>query len=206
LATDVEILPPLFKKQRGRPPTKLIRKGAAQWKATKCSKCLQTSHNRWKCRFAPAINGRQQRARDRELSSLSSDLGSKPSDGLPSSLDSDSDSDAPHSAFDESEAEGQAESDLYHMRIRRAHEIVNRRHQEWGLTEKNDESDSGPSELASSLFNGMKGIQMGSDIEVGGGMEDLGDTGATINSGMSIQGTTNPRTMRSGRIIKYTDE
>jgi len=47
---------------------------------------------------------------------------------------------------------------------------------------------------------------MGSGIEVGGGMEDLGDAGATINSGMSIQGTTSPRTMRSGRIIKCIDE
>ena len=47
---------------------------------------------------------------------------------------------------------------------------------------------------------------MGGDIEVGGGMEDLGDAGATINSGMSIQGTTSTRTVRSGKIIKYIDE
>ena len=48
----------------------------------------------------------------------------------------------------------------------------------------------------------MEVIQMGGGIEVGGSIEDLGSStedlggaGATINSGM-----------RSGRLIKYSDE
>jgi hypothetical protein len=89
------------------------------------------------------------------------------------------------------------------MRIRRDHEIVNRRYQEWDLTgKKNNESDSELSELASSLFNSMEVIQMGGGIEVGGSTEDLGsstedlgDAGATTYSGM-----------RSGGIIKYRVE
>jgi len=39
------ILPPVFKKQRGRPATKQIRKGAWKQKETKCSKYSRTGYN-----------------------------------------------------------------------------------------------------------------------------------------------------------------
>jgi hypothetical protein len=67
LDSDPNIQPPIFKKHRGRPRTKRIRKGALRRKATKCSNCQNTGHSKRTCRFAPAVSGRRQRMRDREV-------------------------------------------------------------------------------------------------------------------------------------------
>ena len=71
-----DILPPIAKKQRGRPKTKRIRKGAWKRKETHCSNCNEPAQNIRKCPNALALNGRQQRARNRELSSNSSSISS----------------------------------------------------------------------------------------------------------------------------------
>ena len=71
LPSEDGVLPPVFQKQRGRPPTKRIRKGAWKRKTMHCSNCHGTDHNIRKCRHAPALNGRQQRAQDRESSTSS---------------------------------------------------------------------------------------------------------------------------------------
>ena len=66
LVSNSGILPPIFKKQRGRPKTKRIRKGGGKEKeAILCSNCQETGHNRRTCRLAPA-HSRRQRAQDRE--------------------------------------------------------------------------------------------------------------------------------------------
>jgi hypothetical protein len=53
----------------------------------------------------------------------------------------------------------------------------------------------------------MEGIQIiGVMEDLGSGTEILDDAGATVNSGISIQGATSPRTMRPDRIIKYRDK
>ena len=153
------VLPPVFKKQHGRPTTKRIRKGDWKRKETKCSKCKGPRHNIRKCKFAPAINGRQQRARGRELSVSSSSSG-----GSNSGLDSNTDEEA---------LRDQMESALYHKQIARAWEIVNRRQQEREREEKEyiqeqeqtgkQESDSELSIIASSLFDSIEG-----DAEMGG--------------------------------------
>jgi hypothetical protein len=61
------------------------------------------------------------------------------------------------------------------------------------------DSDSELSALASSLFNGMEGIEMGGGIEIGGDGEVLSGISGSRN-------TTSPRTTRSGKIVKYQDE
>jgi hypothetical protein len=63
LASTPGFFPPVFKNQRGRPITKRFRRGVYKRKEKKCSKCHGRGHNIRKCRFAPTINGRQQRAR-----------------------------------------------------------------------------------------------------------------------------------------------
>ena len=80
LPSNPKILPPIAKKQRGRPKTKRIRKGAWKRKETHCRNCGETSYNSAGCQSAPASNGRQQRARDRELSVDSSPEASEASD------------------------------------------------------------------------------------------------------------------------------
>lgn len=62
LSSKLGLLPPVFKNQRGRPKTKRIRKGAWKRKGLHCSNCQGVDHNRRTCRFAPALNGRRQRA------------------------------------------------------------------------------------------------------------------------------------------------
>jgi hypothetical protein len=61
------------------------------------------------------------------------------------------------------------------------------------------DSDSKLSALASSLFNGMEGIEMGGGIEIGG-------DGEVLNGISGSRNTTSPRTTRSGKIVKYQDE
>ena len=61
-----------------------------------CSNCQGSGHNRRSCRFAPVLNGRRQRARDRESISNTNSRASSDSNSngdLDSSLDSDLDGD-----------------------------------------------------------------------------------------------------------------
>jgi hypothetical protein len=211
LASTSRVLLLVFKKQRGRPTTKRIWKGDWKRKKTKCSKCYGHGHNIWKCQFAPAINGRQQRAQEREFDSSDS------SESLSSGSSSDSGSDV-----DEEAIMDQIESDLYNQRIARAWEIVNRQQAEWDM-----ESDSELSVLASSLFNGMEGIETGGaelgDVEMGGtssgptdqdgqGGEDgqgdgLEDIDGRASGGKATLGAgTSPRRTRSGKEVKYRDQ
>jgi hypothetical protein len=106
------MLPPVFKKQRGRPTTKQKRKGDWKRKEMKCSKCNGLGHNIQKCRFAPAINGRQQRARERELSIDNSDLSGSLSSSLNGSLSSGSSSSS-SSDIDEEALMDQIEFELH---------------------------------------------------------------------------------------------
>jgi len=94
--------------------TKRLRKGALKRKETKCSKCYIVGHNKRKCRFALAINGRQQRAQERDLLINSSNSSSS------SDLSSDASEDAALDATD------QAKSSIYYEQVARAWEIVNR--------------------------------------------------------------------------------
>lgn len=117
LASTDDVLPPKFKKQRGRPPTKRIRKGAWKRKELHCSSCKGTGHNIRKCRHAPAWNGHQQRARDREESTLDSDSNSS------SNLSSDSNDFDDSDECDDARMH-KAEIKLYDKRMARAHEII----------------------------------------------------------------------------------
>jgi len=71
LPSDNGVLPPEFKKQRGKPLTKRIRKGAQKQKTMHCSNCYKTDHNIRKCRHAPVLHRQQQRAQDHKSSTLS---------------------------------------------------------------------------------------------------------------------------------------
>jgi hypothetical protein len=64
LDSTAGIQPPEFKKQRGWPKVKRLRKGAWKRKATYCKNCNGTGHNKRSCRSAPALHGRAQRRRD----------------------------------------------------------------------------------------------------------------------------------------------
>jgi len=188
------VLPPVFKKQRGRPTTKRIRKGARKRKEKKCSKCHGTGHNIRKCRFAPAINGRQQRTQERELSIASSSSSSASSASSASSrFGSDADEEVFYNALDEVD---QAESDLYYKQVARAWEIVN--HQQ------DLESDSELSVQASSLFASIEvgGISQGDSM----GSTSQGDS-MDISKANNVQEVvTSPRRTRSGKVVRYKDE
>jgi SWIM zinc finger len=151
LASTSGFLPPVFKNQRGRPTTKRIQKGAWKRKEKKCSKCHGTGHDIQKCRFAPAINERQQRARERHMSIDSSDSSGSSSDSGSSSSNSGSN-------IDEEAIMDRVESDLYHERIARAWEIVNRRQAE---LDREEGIETGDAELG--------------DIEMGGAGAGLTD-------------------------------
>src|SRR6266487_3837680 len=64
LDSTAGIQPPEFKKQRGRPKVKRLRKGAWKQKATHCKNCNDTGHNKQSCRSALVLHGRAQRQRD----------------------------------------------------------------------------------------------------------------------------------------------
>ncbi len=151
LDLDTEIKPPEYRKTRGRPRVKRIRKGAWKRKATFCSNCLGTGHNKRTCREAPTVNGRRQRARDRARGS-SSELSSA---SLPSSSSSSSSSSR---ETQERQAERQEEREyLMEMAEEQVEYELNQRKQRQDYT-----SDSELSMLASSLFNGIEGDEMDS--------------------------------------------
>jgi hypothetical protein len=90
----------------------------------------------------------------------------------------------------------QAKLERYDKTIAQAYEIIERWRRE--ELEDNDiissrDSNSELSALASSLFNGMEGIEMGGDSEVLSGIS-------------GSRNTTSPRITRSGKIVKYQDE
>jgi hypothetical protein len=67
LQSDPAILPPLIRKQPGRPRTKRYRKGQWKRKQKQCSNCLDWGHSRRTCRRQPVSSGRKERARDWQL-------------------------------------------------------------------------------------------------------------------------------------------
>ena len=72
LESDPNIHPLIIQKQRGRPKSKRMQKGANERKHKTYSTCgKKTRHDKRTCRSQPARNGRRQRARDREIHSPS---------------------------------------------------------------------------------------------------------------------------------------
>ena len=71
LLSNLNILPLLIAKKRGRLREKRIRKGALKRKQTKCTNCLRLGYNKRRCVAQPAQNGRAERARnwDQDISS-----------------------------------------------------------------------------------------------------------------------------------------
>jgi hypothetical protein len=184
--------PPEYKKQRGRPPTKRIRKGAYRRKETKCGNCGGTKHNACTCRNA-LKNTQRERAQDRHQRAQDQDLDSD-SDSGSDSDDLESDTRSLNSEILQ-ERQFQAEMDRYNFVIARAHNIIKRRRQE--ELEDNDmladedsdsDADSELSVLASSLFNGMEGVEF-SSID-------------SDNLGVAFS----PRKTRSGKVVGYRDE
>ena len=116
---------------------------------------------------------------------------------------------------DEDALMDQIKSDLYHQRIARAQEIVNRRQAEWDI-----ESDSELSVLASSLFNGIEDIESGRGISVESGDVEMGGTGSGltdqddqdsqgngVDSGVGVPTVgLSPRRTRSGKVVKYKED
>jgi hypothetical protein len=209
LPSEEGVLPLVFQKQHGRPLTKRIQKGGWKRKTMHCSNCHGTDHNIRKCRHAPALHGRQQRARDRESSASSGSSSSRSDDEL--DLDSDGLQDL----------QFEAKMKQYDAIMENAHAIAEKERQRQEK-ERNLESDSELSVLASSPFNGMEGIELG-DVEMGGtssGLADqdikdgqssqgdsLEDVGGRVGGGITILGAgTSPRRTRSGKVIKYSDQ
>jgi hypothetical protein len=62
------------------------------------------------------------------------------------------------------------------------------------------DSDSELSVLASSLFNGIEGIEIGGGIEMGGGI-DVGGDDKNLGSIGGSRTINSPRTTRSGKVI-----
>jgi hypothetical protein len=102
--------------------------------------------------------------------------------------------------------------DCYDFVMARAHEIVERRRQEefednniLAAEDSDCDTDSDLLVLASSLFNGMEGIEYSS---IDGGDMDSG--GIELDSDDNDAGTTgiafSPRKMRSGKVVGYYDK
>ena len=197
------ILPPIAKKQRSRPKTKRIRKGAYKRKETHCRNCKETGHNIRCCPHAPAPYGRQQRARDRELSLDSSSESSNSSD----SSDSDKSDEVEDRQF-------RREMDEYDTIMANAHEIAKRELQRQEL-----DSDDDLSVLDSRLFDRMEGSEQGGNSQDDQGDHDgqaemdgieIGDSSevqGTIRGNSEVQGPVfSPRKTRSGQVVKYHSE
>ncbi len=190
LASTDDVLLPKFKKQRGRPLTKRIRNGAWKRKELHCSNCKGTGHNIRKCRYAPAWNGRQQRARDREESSLDSDSNSG------SNISSDSGDSNDSDKCDDARMH-EAEIKLYDERMAKAHKIIERRKREWALEDRDGDRDRDESELsvlASSQFDGMEGI-------ASEGIASEGVTSRDTQGAITQDTTSSPRRTRSGKFL-----
>ena len=177
-------MPLVFKKQRGRPKTKHIRKGDWNRKSNHCSNCQGTGHNRRSCRFAPALNGRRQRAWDRELSISSGSSSS----GSSSSLRSKSDNEEPNleesdlDSDDLQDLQFQAEMAQYDKIMEKAHAIAERERQRQHQESDPAESDNQLSVPPSSLFNGMDGIESSQSISVELADVEMGGTSSNSQS------------------------
>ena len=64
LPSNLNILPLLIIKKRGRLREKQIQKGALKRKQTRCTNYLQLGHNKRRCVAQPARNGRAEKACD----------------------------------------------------------------------------------------------------------------------------------------------
>jgi hypothetical protein len=190
-----------------------LSKGDWKRKSIRCSNCQGTNHNCRSCRFAPALNGRRQRARDQELSdSDSNGTSSSRQDDNGFTL-SDLDSD------DLQDLQWQAEMARYDEIRKRADEI-----RDLQQIEPDSESQSELSVLASSQFDGMDGIEFSQSISTKLGNANVGRTSAVlanqdvqdnqgnsiddqghgIDGGVGAQGIgTSPRRTRSGKVVKY---
>jgi hypothetical protein len=163
-----------------------FRKGAWKRKETKCRNCGGTKHNSRTCKNAPTSTRRQRtQARNTIDSDTDSSLNDQESDQETDSVD----------------LQWQAELERYDEIIAQAHDLMERRRREElednDIISSSDDDGDGDSELsvlASSLFNGIEGIEMGGDGEV------LSGTSGSRNT------TTSPRTTRFGKIVKYQDE
>jgi hypothetical protein len=72
LESDPNIHPPIIRKQRGRPKSKQIQKGADKRKPKTCSTYRKKArHDKQTCQGQPVQNGRRQQAWDREIHSSS---------------------------------------------------------------------------------------------------------------------------------------
>jgi hypothetical protein len=123
----------------------------------------------------------------------------------------------------------QAEIEQYDAIMENAHVIAEKERQRQRQEKERDlESDGELSVLASSLFNGMDGIELGQsgDVEMGGtsvGLTDqdgqdsqngqdsqgggLQDVGSRFGGGKAILGAgTSPRRTRSGKVVKYSED
>jgi hypothetical protein len=137
-------------------------------------------------------------------------------------MDSDTDSsssDKSNQETDSVDLQWQAELERYDKSVAQAHEIMERQRQEESednniIAHRNSDSGNELSALASSLFNGIDGVEMGGGIEMGSGIEMGGDIDmgsddevlSDISSGVNFQGiTTSPRKTRC-KIVKYREE
>jgi hypothetical protein len=205
LASDLGIFPLVFKKQRGRPKTKRIWKGAWKKKATLCSNCQGTGHNRRTCRFAPA-HSRRQRAQDCDSDVESTAVGST----------------AVRSTVDSDDERHQAEMAEIDRATQFAWEIVERNRQLFeGL---NSDSDSELSMPESSQVESMEGIEGGSEVTGAGGTagidgssevtgargtagidgssEDHGGSSEVRRCSSEIRGGSDAKVTRYGRRVK----
>jgi hypothetical protein len=206
LPSLIGCLPPEYKKQPGRPRTKRFQKGESKRKATKCGNCGQrTRHNRRTCQNAPQ-NTRRERAQNRGfITSLSASSTSSLDSRLRANDDNDSDLDSLNSELLR-EQQWQAEMERYDFIVARGHAIVERMRQE--ELQDNDivatQSDSELSDLASSLFNGMEGIESG-ETKMGEQGDDVDSQGDVIGTGIGtrIAIETSPRRTRSGKVVEY---
>ena len=132
---------------------------------------------------------------------------------LDSSIDSSLGSSSVNESVDTIDLQFQAEMEQYNQIQARTHEIVERRRQEEqednnlidsdGGSDSDIGSNSDLSMLASSLFDGMEGIEIGGSIELGGG----GNVQGILSSDSKVQGSIiSPRKTRSGKVIKYREE
>ena len=179
LDTDEAVHALIVRKQQGRLKTKRIRKGAWKRKPIKCSNCgVAGDHNKRGCLNAPVGNGRRQRARDREAIETSESPDSSSSSDSESSEDSE---------------------DLIDQQFV---EQARQRQRERERQEKALGSDSELSELASNVFDGIEGIEMGTltdrltDKQIGQQMDSVeGGSSGEVNSTVF-----SPRKTRSGRV------
>jgi hypothetical protein len=88
LQSDSLMLPPLIRKQPGRPRTKRYRKGQWTRKQKQCGNCLDWGHSRRTCRGQPVSSGRRERARDWLAEADDIETNDENSDGSDDSTDS----------------------------------------------------------------------------------------------------------------------